>query len=93
MAHINRNFCKTFNLALDNVVRKLADQECSEVLVCAPGGVTIFDKTNPTVGFYVPKDVVVTIKGVTNSFDLSATGSGTLSYRTQFYSGLQQTFV
>lgn len=93
MAHINRNFCKTFNLAVNNNIQKLADQECSEVIVCAPNAATIYDKENPTVGFYVPKDVVVTFRGVTNSFDLSATGTGTLYYRTQFYSGLQQTFV
>jgi len=93
MAHINRNFCKTFNLAVDNTIKIFANQECSEVIVCAPNAATIYDKTNPTVGFYVPKDVVVTFRGVTNSSDLSASGTGTLYYRTQFYSGLQQTFV
>ena len=93
MAHINRNFCKTFSLAIDGSIKKLADQECSEVIVCAPNATTIYDKTNPTVGFYVPKDVLMSFKGVTNSSDLSASGTGTLYYRTQFYSGLQQTFV
>ena len=93
MAHINRNFCKSFNLSIDGSIKKLADQECTEVIVSCPNAINVYDKTNPAVPFSVPANTVFTFRGVTNSFDLSATGSGTLSYRTQFYSGLQQTFV
>jgi|LauGreDrversion4_2_1035121.scaffolds.fasta_scaffold379213_2 hypothetical protein len=98
MAHINRNYCKTFNVALNkDTVTKLADQECTEVMFSSTSDdIKIYDKNNPTAYFVVPKNTVATIKGVTNSMDLSAmtaTGSHTIGYRTQFYSGLQQTFV
>ena len=93
MAFTNRNYCKTFNLALNGTAQKLADQECTEVIVSCSSIVNVYDKANPAVPFVVPANTVFTFRGVTNSFDLSASGSGTLSYRTQYYSGLQQTFV
>lgn len=95
MAHVNRNFCKTFNLTLNGSTQKLADQECTEVIVCCPVAVTVYDNQNPSVGFVVPANNVFTFRGMTNSSQLSASGANTnvLSYRTQFYSGLQQTFV
>lgn len=93
MAFTNRNYCKTFNLALNGTAQKLANQECTEVILSCPNAISVYDKENPTVPFAIPANTVFTFRGVTNSFDLSASGSGTLSYRTQYYSGLQQTFV
>ena len=98
MPFINRNICRTFNTALNkDTVTQLANQECSEVMVsCIGDDLKIFDRATPTAYFIVPKNSVVTIKGVTNSAELSAitlTGSHTIGYRTQYYSGLQQTFV
>jgi hypothetical protein len=93
MPFTNRNVCKTFNLALNGTPQQLANQECSQVTVCSTGGVTVFDRSNPAVGFSVPLSTVFTFMGVSNSSELSASGSGTLSYRTQYFSGMQQTFV
>jgi hypothetical protein len=84
----NRNVCKTFNLAAGTKLA-LADQECSEVVVLPAASTTFFDYRNPNVGFVVPANVVFTFRGLTNSNQLSATvSSGTLSYRTQFFSCL-----
>lgn len=91
MPFINRNVCKAFSIAGAQTKVKLANQECSEVVVLPTGTggpVTIFDYMNPGTGFVVPVGVEFTFRGLTNSDQLSATmASGTtLSYRTQFFS-------
>lgn len=84
----NRNVCKSFSLAVNGTYQKLANQECSEVIVL-PSATTMFaDFRNPSVDFVVPANTVFTFRGLTNAWDLSAKGSGTLSYRTQFFSNL-----
>lgn len=93
MAHLNRNICKSFFLNGNNTKTKLTDQECSEVIVRPQVDYTFYDYQNPTVGFLVKSGTEFNFKGLTNSDQLSATGNGDLYYRTQFYSGLQQTFV
>ena len=98
MSHINRNFCKTFNVSVNtSTLTQLANQDCTEVMFsCTGDDLRIYARSNPTAYFVVPKNNVVTIRGVTNSSELSAmsvTGTHTIGYRTQFYSGLQQTFV
>lgn len=84
---INRNFCKTFNLGAGTKLC-FADQECSEVIVVGASTVTVFDYKNPTVGFQVPQGQIFTFRGLTNSNQLSATSTGTVYYRTQFFSFL-----
>lgn len=86
----NRNVCKTFNLTVTTNLQKLADQECSEVIVLPPKDTSFFDYRNPGIGFLVPANTVFTFRGLTNASELSASGSGggTLSYRTQFFSHL-----
>ena len=89
MAFTNRNFCKSFNLSLTTNLAGLVDQECSEVVVMSTVSTTYYDYKNPTVGFIVPANVEFTFRGFTNSNQLSAKGtttSGTLYYRTQYYS-------
>ena len=84
----NRNVCKTFNLSLGGT-KALADQECSEVVVLPPVATAFADYRNPSVSFTVPANTVFTFRGLTNSNQLSSTsGSGVLSYRTQFFSCL-----
>lgn len=92
MSFVNRNVCKTFNVTLGGSRVALANQECSEVtvVVSAGGNATIFDP-NSNSGFILPTGFVntgqeFTFRGITNSNQLSATGSGVLSYRTQFFS-------
>ena len=98
MPFTNRNICRTFNINLNNTsIKQLSSQECSEVMFsCTGDDLKIYERSNPSAYFVIPKNTVVTIKGVTNSAELSAitlTGSHTIGYRTQYYSGLQQTFV
>lgn len=98
MPFINRNVCKTFNVSLNkDTVTQLANQECSEVMFSSiSDDLKIFERSNPTAFFHIPKNNVVTIMGITNSSELSAmttTGTHTIGYRTHYYSGLQQTFV
>ena len=84
----NRNVCKSFSMSPGGSLAVLADQECSEVIVL-PSATTYFaDYRNPSVEFMVPANTVFTFRGLTNSNELSARGSGTLSYRTQFFSYL-----
>lgn len=87
----NRNVCKTFNLTTTGAGNKLrlADQECSEVIVISTVATNFYDHRNPTVLFQVPANRQFTFRGLTNSNELSAAGApGTLYYRTQFFSFL-----
>lgn len=98
MPFTNRNVCRTFNMNLNNTsIKQLSSQECSEVMFsCTKDDLYIYERSNPTAYFIVPQNTVVTIKGITNAAELSAqtaSGSHTIGFRTQYYSGLQQTFV
>jgi hypothetical protein len=81
----NRNICKSFFINGTNTKTKLADQECFEVIVRPQADYTFFDFRNPTVGFLVKSGTEFTFRGLTNSDQLSATGTGDLYYRTQFF--------
>ncbi len=90
MPFTNRNLCKTFNVGITTSTLGLANQECSEVIVISTISTTYYDHMNPSVGFVVPANVEFTFRGLTNSNQLSAkvttSGSGTLYYRTQYFS-------
>lgn len=88
MPFTNRNVCKSFLLSGNNTQTTLANQECSEVIVRPSVNYTFFDHQNPTVGFLVAANTEFTFRGLTNSNQLSATGSGTLYYRTQMFSNM-----
>jgi hypothetical protein len=104
MAFTNTNVCKNYSLALagstgaGGAYKELADQECSEIVIAGPaGGCFISDgggtrHPSATTTFRVPADQLVTIRGLTNSNQLSAcqaTGSvQDIYYRTQFYSSM-----
>lgn len=64
----------------------LADIRCSEVVVRCTAATKFWDGT---ADFEVPADTIMTFRGITNSNQLSAHnsgGTGTVYYRTQFYS-------
>lgn len=89
MPFTNRNVCKSFVLSGNSTKVALSDQECSEVIVRPSGAsYTFFDHQNPTVGFLVIANSEFTFRGLTNSNQLSATGSGILYYRTQMFSNM-----
>lgn len=88
MAFVNRNICKSFKLSTSVSLQKLSDQECSEVIILSRGTVEIYDHQNPTVGFQLLSGEDFTFRGLNNSNQLSAKGSGDIYYRTQFYSGI-----
>lgn len=85
---VNKNVCKNATKtpataatggALDNI-------KCSEVVVRATAATKIWDGS---ADFEVPADAIMSFRGITNSNQLSAHnsgGTGTLYYRTQYYS-------
>lgn len=93
MAFINKNFCKTFNMTLaGGAAKALSAQECSEVIIKVSGGgsdtASIYDSTNPTVPWVLGPNQEFTFRGVSTASQLSASGTGTLYYRTQFFGSM-----
>ena len=70
-----------------------AGEECSQVLIShtLEGGVLVLDRWDAAGtdnSIYIPEDVPVTIRGITNVDDLSAkaiSNCGSIYYRTEFY--------
>ena len=93
MPFTNRNFCKTFNMTLGSKTQ-LSAQECSEVIIKVSGGgadnALIFHSTNPNVSWPLGPNQEFTFRGVSNSNQLSASGTGTLYYRTQYYGSMTE---
>jgi len=96
MAFINKNFCKTFSSAINSsTYTRLSAQECSEAIIMlysatATDYVDIIDPNNPSVPFRVLANKDFTFRGLSDSSQLSAKGSGllTLYYRTQFFGSM-----
>jgi hypothetical protein len=72
---------------------ELTGQTCSEVLIYNKTGqdLTIFDRgyLDGSNGFLIADGESMTIRGITNTSEVSAktaSGSGTIYYRTQFFS-------
>ena len=91
MAFTNLNECKNHTCVVGaSDWRALSATECTEIMVCAGTAFSIYDSY---AAFTVPANTVTTFTGLTRGSDLSAkSSSGTISisYRTQFYSGLMQ---
>lgn len=90
--YINRNKCRSFNATLTTTLTAMVDQICSEVIVINQTGqaVNVYDGgyDDALNAMQIPDKGTFTFKGVTNSMQLSAataSGSGTLYYRTQYY--------
>lgn len=89
----NLNKSKSFNQNVDSTLISLSSQECSEVIIVNRSGVDIkvfdlnnFDSSN---AFLLEADDSFVFRGLTNSDQISAqtlSGSGTIYYRTQFFS-------
>ena len=91
MAFTNLNQCINHTCVVGTSDwRALSSTECSEVMMCCGTAFTIYDGVE---AFTVPASTPITFTGLTRASDLSAkSSSGTISvsYRTQFYSGLMQ---
>lgn len=91
--YYNSNICRSFNQPLSTQLAALSSTVCSEVIISNKTGqnVLIFDNnyTASANGILISNNEVYTIRGITNAAQVSAqtaTGSGMLYYRTQFYS-------
>ena len=89
----NLNVCRSFNTTMTTSLTELTGQTCSEVLIYNKTGqnLTIFDQgyNDNSNGFLIADGESITIRGITNSNEVSAktaSGSGTIYYRTQFFS-------
>mgnify|MGYP003649852700 CR=1 FL=1 len=89
----NLNVCRSFNVSCTTTKAALTGEECSEVLVLNKTGqdVYIYDAGYHQTDnrFILADGDSMTFRGMTNSDQVSAqtaSGSGTLYYRTQHYS-------
>lgn len=92
--YVNLNKCKSFNQTLpgSSALTPLQSQVCSEVIMVnrSGGDIILFDNGNDAAenGFLLGNDESVTMRGITNSDQLSATSAsgGIVYYRAQYYS-------
>jgi hypothetical protein len=92
--YVNLNKCKSFNQALpgSSALTPLQSQVCSEVIMVNRSGddIIIFDNGNDAAGngFLLGDNESVTMRGLTNSDQLSATSAsgGLIYYRAQYFS-------
>ena len=86
----NINVCRSFSRTLAGSLVALANQPCSEVVIIntTGGPLSAFDDgySSPVNALIIPNGGIVEIRGVTNSSQVSAFGTGTFSYRTQYFS-------
>jgi len=89
MEYVNLNKCRSYKIAIAGLT-KLVDQSCSEVVVVNRTGadITINDSgySDAANAFVLGDKESFTFRGVTNSDQISATGTGDIYIRTQFYS-------
>lgn len=87
----NINTCRSFSQNLTaGVLTALQNQACSEVIIINTTGSTLSAYDDGNIGFantlLIPSGAIVEIRGITNAMQVSAIGSGVLSYRTQYFS-------
>lgn len=92
---VNLNTCRTFTLNCSSSLQALTAMPCSEVIILNRTGqvLEIYDQgfTAAANALYLSAGESFTIRGITDSSQVSAkcsTGSGQISYRTQFFSSL-----
>lgn len=93
----NINDCRSFNQTVNTGLTALQFCTCSEVLIInkTGGSVYLYDSNNFSDAnrLLLENNEQTVLRGITNSSQVSAktaSGSGTLYYRTQFYSFLPQ---
>lgn len=97
MAFTNLNECHSRNYTATTAFAALDTLECSEVIVINKTGQGVHvnheDIADVTKNILLDDNDTFTFRGLTNADQLSAqtvSGTGTLYYRTQFYSQLNQ---
>lgn len=93
----NSNECKSFNQNITTSLVSLSAHPCSEVIIINKTGQSVYiydsDNSNDSNRLLLEDSESIALRGITNSSQVSAkteTGSGTLYYRTQFFSMLPQ---
>jgi len=93
----NINVCKSFNTTISTNLVALSSQSCSEVVIYNRTGqvIEVYDNNfnNAQNAFILSNNDSFVVRGVTNSGEISAktqSGSGTICYRTQFFSNFTQ---
>jgi hypothetical protein len=86
----NINVCRSYSLTLAGSLVAFQNQACSEVVIINTTGGTLsaFDNgySSPANALIIPNNTVVEVRGITNAAQVSAIGTGTFSYRTQYFS-------
>lgn len=97
MAFQNINVCRSFNMTLTTGLSSLTSQPCSEVIIYNRTGqvIEIYDKNYSASAnaFILSNNDSFVVRGITDSNEVSAktqSGSGTICYRTQFFSNFTQ---
>lgn len=87
MSFFNKNICRSYSLVLSaSTTQILSNQECSEIIAVGATTTIVIDQFGGE--FTVPTNTYMTFRGITNSNQLSARGTGTMSYRTQLYDSI-----
>jgi hypothetical protein len=86
----NINVCRSFSTTLAGSLVALANQPCSEVVIINNTATTLsaYDDgySSAANALIIPVNGIVEIRGITNSSQVSANGTGRFSYRTQYFS-------
>ena len=95
--YYNINTCRSFNIPVTTALKALSSQPCSEAIIINKTGqiIYLYDQGFATDDnrIELANNETFTLRGVTNSNMISAktaTGSGLVYFRTQFYSLLPQ---
>jgi len=92
--YVNINQCRTFNIEASAVLKALEIQPCAEVVILNTSGnpLSAFDAgfISTKYAMIIPDGTEFTLRGITNSNQVSAMGDGNFSYRTQFFSSNPQ---
>lgn len=93
----NSNVCRSFKQTLTTSLVALSTQPCSEVIIVNRTGqnVLVYDNENSSANneFLLADSESFTFRGITNTSTVSAktaSGTGTIYYRTQYFSNLNQ---
>lgn len=93
MPWVNLNTCLSFTETFGTTLKKLSSANCSEVIIYNNGalGLNVVDnnRTGAAFTFTIPASGQMTFRGITYSDSVSASyasGSGSVSYRTQGFS-------
>jgi hypothetical protein len=94
---VNTNECYSFNQSITTVLVGLSAQRCSEVIIINKTGQSIFIydqyRYSDEHRLLLSDNESIALRGITNTSEVSAktaTGSGSIYYRTQYYSSSLQ---